>query len=65
LSPLLANIALSVLDEHFDKQWKAEMATWHHRDRRRRNGLGSWKLVRYAGLVRRRLPLHRRQLRDR
>ena len=48
LSPLLANIALSVLDEHFDRQWKTEMATWHHRDRRRRNGLGSWKLVRYA-----------------
>jgi RNA-directed DNA polymerase len=48
LSPLLANIALSTLDEHFDRQWKAEMATWHHRDRRRRNGLGSWKLVRYA-----------------
>jgi RNA-directed DNA polymerase len=48
LSPLLANIALSALDEHFDRQWKAEMATWHHRDRRRRNGLGSWKLVRYA-----------------
>jgi RNA-directed DNA polymerase len=48
LSPLLANIALTLLDEHFDQQWKTEMATWHHRDRRRRNGLGSWKLVRYA-----------------
>jgi RNA-directed DNA polymerase len=48
LSPLLANIALTVLDEHFDRQWKTQMATWHHRDRRRRNGLGSWKLVRYA-----------------
>lgn len=48
LSPLLANVALSVLDEHFDRQWKAEMSTWHHRDRRRRKGLGSWKLVRYC-----------------
>jgi RNA-directed DNA polymerase len=48
LSPLLANIALSALDEHFDRQWKTEMATWHHRDRRRRRGLGSFKLVRYA-----------------
>jgi len=48
LSPLLANIALSVLDEHFDQQWRASMATWHQRDRRRRQGLGSWKLIRYA-----------------
>jgi RNA-directed DNA polymerase len=48
LSPLLSNTALSVLDEHFDRQWRAEMATWHHRDRRRRNGLGSWKLLRCA-----------------
>src|SRR5262249_34105076 len=48
LSPLLANIALSVLDEHFDQQWRQSMATWHQRDRRRRQGLGSWKLIRYA-----------------
>jgi RNA-directed DNA polymerase len=48
LSPLLANIALSVLDEHFDRQWRQTMNTWHQRDRRRRHGLGSWKLVRYA-----------------
>ena len=27
LSPLLANIALSVLDEHFDQQWHTEMGT--------------------------------------
>ena len=48
LSPLLANIALSALDEHFDAQWQQAMSTWHHRDRRRRQGLGCWKLVRYA-----------------
>jgi RNA-directed DNA polymerase len=48
LSPLMANIALSVLDEHFDQQWKATMNTWRQRDRRRAQGLGSWKLVRYA-----------------
>lgn len=48
LSPLLANIALSALDEHFDQQWRQSMATWHQRDRRRRQGLGSWKLIRYA-----------------
>jgi RNA-directed DNA polymerase len=48
LSPLLANIALSALDEHFDRQWKQAMSTWHQRDRRRRQGLGSWRLVRYC-----------------
>ena len=25
LSPLLANIALSALDDHFDRQWRQEM----------------------------------------
>lgn len=48
LSPLLANIALSALDEHFDAQWHGEMSTWHRRDRRKRRGEGNWKLVRYA-----------------
>jgi RNA-directed DNA polymerase len=46
LSPLLANIALSVLDEHFDTQWRS----WskQHRETRRSKGLGTWRLVRYA-----------------
>jgi len=48
LSPLLANIALSTLDEHFARQWNQTMSTWHHRNRRRKQGLGSWKVVRYA-----------------
>lgn len=48
LSPLLANIALTRLDEHFARQWQQTMSSWHQRDRRRRQGLGSWKLVRYA-----------------
>jgi RNA-directed DNA polymerase len=48
LSPLLANIALSALDEHFDAQWRTEMGSWHQRDRRKRRGEGNWKLVRYA-----------------
>jgi RNA-directed DNA polymerase len=48
LSPLLANIALSALDEHFDAQWHREMGTWHRRDKRKRSGEGNWKLVRYA-----------------
>jgi RNA-directed DNA polymerase len=46
LSPLLANVALSVLDEHFDAQWRS----WsqRHRITRRRKGLGTWRLVRYC-----------------
>jgi RNA-directed DNA polymerase len=46
LSPLLANIALSVLDEHFQQQWRGWDA--EHRKTRRRQGLGTWRLVRYA-----------------
>lgn len=46
LSPLLANIALSVLDEHFDRQWRSWSA--EHRATRRKHGLGTWRLVRYA-----------------
>jgi len=48
LSPLLANIALSALDEHFHAQWRTQMSTWRDRDRRKRRGEGNWKLVRYA-----------------
>ena len=48
LSPLLANIALSVLDEHFHGQWESMMGSEDRRWRRRRNGLGTWRLVRYA-----------------
>jgi RNA-directed DNA polymerase len=48
LSPLLANVALSVLDEHFVDQWRQEMDTSSQRLRRRRKGLGTWRLIRYA-----------------
>jgi RNA-directed DNA polymerase len=48
LSPLLANIALSALDEHFDRQWKDEMSTSYQRAKRIKNGLGNWRLIRYA-----------------
>ncbi len=48
LSPLLANIALSALDEHFHAQWQQEMSTWRRRDGRKRRGEANWKLVRYA-----------------
>ncbi len=46
ISPLLANIALSVLDEHFARAWRAE--SQHTRRMRRRRGLPNYKLVRYA-----------------
>jgi RNA-directed DNA polymerase len=45
LSPLLANIALSALDEHFARQWRP---TRGQRQSRTRRGLGNWRLVRYA-----------------
>jgi RNA-directed DNA polymerase len=48
LSPLLANIALSALDEHFARQWQQEMGTDGQRAKRRRSGQGNWKLIRFA-----------------
>jgi RNA-directed DNA polymerase len=47
LSPLLSNIALSVLDEHFVDAWEA-MGDSHRREQRRRKGLANYRLVRYA-----------------
>ena len=48
LSPLLANIALSVLDEHFAGAWQTTMATDLDRQRRRRHGQPMYRLVRYS-----------------
>ncbi|WP_244927926.1 group II intron reverse transcriptase/maturase [Nocardioides sp. W7] len=48
LSPLLANIALSALDEHFMAKWNQQMATVVHRQRRRRRGEANYRLIRYA-----------------
>jgi RNA-directed DNA polymerase len=48
LSPLLANIALSALDNHFAKTWREEMNTDYQRKKRRQNGSGVWRLIRYA-----------------
>lgn len=47
LSPLLANIALSVLDEHFARKWEALGPEWT-RAKRRRSGTPVFRLVRYA-----------------
>ena len=48
LSPLLANIALSVLDDHFTQQWQALMAIEQQRQKRRRQGQANFRLIRYA-----------------
>ena len=48
LSPLLANIALSALDDHFDRHRRQEMGNDRQRAKRRRHGQGNWKLIRYA-----------------
>jgi Group II intron, maturase-specific domain/Reverse transcriptase (RNA-dependent DNA polymerase) len=47
VSPLLANIALSVLDEHFAAKWEALGPEWT-RAKHRRAGGAVMKLVRYA-----------------
>jgi RNA-directed DNA polymerase len=48
LSPLLSNVALSILDEHFVGAWEETMGTLYQRKRRRHNGLANYRLVRYA-----------------
>jgi RNA-directed DNA polymerase len=47
LSPLLANIALSVLDEHFARKWEALGPPWT-RAKHRRAGVPAMRLIRYA-----------------
>ncbi len=48
LSPLLANIALSVLDDHFAETWERDMATRTQRATRRSHGDATYRLIRYA-----------------
>jgi len=50
LSPLIFNIAMSVLDEHLHAPWKpgGTMATSGQRARRRARGLPNWRACRYA-----------------
>jgi RNA-directed DNA polymerase len=47
LSPLLANIALSVLDEHFTRKWEELGPAWT-RAKLRRQGVPACRLIRYA-----------------
>ncbi len=46
-SPLLANIALSVLDEHFCAKWDAHGTDWRRAAHRKRGG-ATYRIVRYA-----------------
>lgn len=48
MSPLLANLALSDLDDHFAEIWQQTSATRVDRARRHRHGLATYRLVRYA-----------------
>ncbi|MEV4517899.1 reverse transcriptase domain-containing protein [Dactylosporangium sp. NPDC049525] len=50
LSPLLANVALSVLDKHLQAPWKpgGAMSTGKRRHTRHVKGLPTWRIVRYA-----------------
>ena len=50
LSPLLANIALAVLDEHLHAPWKpgGTMSTAYRRQARVGRGEPNWRVVRYA-----------------
>ena len=47
LSPLLANIALSSLDDHFVEKWQATRTSTRRRGIRKRGG-ATYRLVRYA-----------------
>ncbi len=47
LSPLLSNVALSVLDEHIIEHGQASAPPWA-RERRRRQGRPNYRIVRYA-----------------
>ena len=48
LSPLLANIALSVLDDHFAEAWAHFSKHPWSRQKHRQKGLPTYRLVRYA-----------------
>jgi RNA-directed DNA polymerase len=48
LSPLMANIALSALDDHFDQEWRRHMPTVYKRAKRRQDGKANYKMIRYA-----------------
>ncbi len=44
----MANVALSVLDEHYARAWDAIGQKWHQRDVIRRRGGATYRLIRYC-----------------
>ncbi len=44
----MANVALSVLDQHYARAWEAMGQKWHQRDAIRRRGRATYRLIRYA-----------------
>jgi RNA-directed DNA polymerase len=48
ISPLLANIALSVLDEHFDQAWQDQSRYAGRREYLHHTGRPTYRLIRYA-----------------
>jgi RNA-directed DNA polymerase len=52
LSPLLSNVALSVLDEHIAQAPGGPAASPYQRAKRRAQGLPNYRLIRYADLCR-------------
>ena len=48
MSPLLSNVALSVLDEHIDRSPGGPRASDYQRSKRRAASLPNYRLVRYA-----------------
>jgi RNA-directed DNA polymerase len=58
LSPLLSNVALSVLDEFIAQGPGGPASTFNDRQKRRRRGLPNYRLVRYADLCRTRHRSH-------
>jgi len=62
LSPLMANVALSALDEHFARAWEAAGGQ-HGRSARRRRGEANYRIVRYADdFVRHEAPYDRAEM---
>ena len=51
ISPLLANIYLSVLDRHFERVWDEQMSPPHRRQQLRRKGRPTYRLVRADDFV--------------
>jgi RNA-directed DNA polymerase len=52
LSPLLSNVALSVLDEHVARSPGGPSTSAYRRTKRRSQGLPNYRLIRYADLCR-------------